>query len=183
MGSKADDHQRDESPLSMSWSVGRIAAVVAMLAIIGFWAWVFSGAPAKQNPDYLDDREYATALEARCQQLRDDIGELPSATELPDRSERADVLDQANALVGDFIDDVAADAPTTGSAAKAMDGWLADWRTYLGDRERYVERLRADEGDRFYVSKSPLGDTVDETIEVFADVNRIEACATPGDVG
>ena len=183
MGSDADEHHADESPLSMTWSVGRIAAVVAMLAIIGFWAWVFSGAPAKANPDYLDDRDYAAALEARCQELRDDIAELPSATELPDRTERAAVLDQANALVAGFIDDVAAEAPTEGSAATAIDGWLGDWRTYLGDRERYVERLRADEGDRFYVSKSPLGDTVDETIEVFADVNRIEACATPGDVG
>ncbi|MEZ5180700.1 MAG: hypothetical protein R2702_02315 [Acidimicrobiales bacterium] len=112
MGSDADEHHADESPLSMTWSVGRIAAVVAMLAIIGFWAWVFSGAPAKANPDYLDDRDYAAALEARCQELRDDIAELPSATELPDRTERAAVLDQANALVAGFIDDVAAEAPT-----------------------------------------------------------------------
>lgn len=173
----------DEGPLSMRWTAGRVLAVVAMLSIALFWAWVFSGAPAKANPDYLTDRDYATALEARCQQLRDDLGELPQAPELPDRQERAAVLVQANELVAGFIDDVAADAPTSGNAGTAMEGWLDDWRTYLQNREDYAVRLQQGEGDRFYVDESPLGDTVDRTIEVFADINKIPACATPGDVG
>ena len=197
MGSDADDRGaaaareetappadlEGEAPLAMTWTTGRVAAVVAILAIALFWAWVFSGAPAKQNPDYLDDRTYAAALEARCTELRTDIGELPRASETPERLDRAEVIDQANAMIGEFIDDVSAAAPTTGEAGTAMEGWLADWRTYLADREDYVDRLRNDEGDRFYVDESPLGDTVDRTIEVFADINRIPDCATPGDVG
>lgn len=182
MGSDTDEVRGDEGPLSMTWSPGRVLAVVAMLAIVLFWAWVFSGAPAKENPDYLE-RDYAATVEARCQQLRDDLDELPSAVELPDRIERAEVLDEANVLVDEFLDDLEADAPSDGPDATAMEGWLADWRTYLGDREAYAEQLRADEGDRFTVTESPLGDTVDRTIEVFADVNQIPACATPGDVG
>ncbi|MCB1038121.1 MAG: hypothetical protein R2701_05735 [Acidimicrobiales bacterium] len=177
------DDTPDGEPLAMTWSVGRVAAVVTLLAMIAFWAWVFSGAPKRSNPDYLHDREYASALEDRCQQLRDDLDTLPAAPELPDRDERADVLVQANAMVGDFIDDVAAAAPTEGSAGTAMEGWLADWRTYLADREAYVEQLRTTTDDRFYVTKSPLGRQVDETIEVFAEINGIPTCATPGDVG
>ena len=76
MGSDVDEATTEgaapaEAPLSMSWTPGRVAAVVAILAMVGFWAWVFSGAPAKQNPDYLQDRAYAEALEAFGRNLLD----------------------------------------------------------------------------------------------------------------
>jgi hypothetical protein len=173
----------DEGPLAMTWSVGRVAAVVAVLAIVVFWAWVFSGAPKKDNPDLLDDRAYAAQLEERCQQLRDDLQALPSAVDLDDVTQRVAVLDDANAVVDAFLDDLEASAPTEGPDATAVEGWLGDWRTYLANREDYANRLLEDDGARLLLDESPLGDPVDKTIEVFADVNAIPACATPGDVG
>lgn len=167
----------------MTWSVGRVAAVVAGLAIVVFWAWVFSGAPKKDNPDLLSDRTYAAQLEERCQQLRDELDDLPSAIGLDDVGQRVAVLDDANVVVGRFIDDVAAAPPSDQADANAIEGWLGDWRTYLANREDYAERLLDDEGARLLLDESPLGDPVDKTIEVFADVNAIPACATPGDVG
>lgn len=165
------------------WTIGRIAAVMVGLAIALFWIWIFSGAPAKDNPDELDDPAYVAELEARCQQLRDDIGELPLPTETPTPAERAAVIDEANDLIAAFIDDVRAGAPTSGDDQVSMEGWLADWDTYLADREDYVERLATDPEARLLVDESPLGDSVDKTIEIFAQVNRIPDCATPGDAG
>jgi hypothetical protein len=173
----------DEEPLAMTWSIGRISAVVAGLAIVVFWAWVFSGAPKKDNPDLLSDRTYAAQLEDRCQQLRDELDDLPSAIDLDDVGQRVAVLDDANLVVGRFIDDVAATPPSDEADANAIEGWLGDWRTYLANREDYAERLLDDESARLLLDESPLGDPVDKTIEVFADVNAIPACATPGDVG
>jgi hypothetical protein len=63
-----------------------------------------------------------------------------------------------------------------------MEGWLADWRIYLIDREDYAERLATDPEARLLLDESQLGDPVDKTIEIFAQVNGISDCATPGDL-
>lgn len=179
---KTSETERDE-PLAMRWSPGRVAGVAAMLVMVGFWAWIFAGGPRSTNPDRLDDRAFVERSEARCQQLRDDLDELPNAATITDPTERAEVLDDANVLVTGLVDDLEADAPTEGDDAKSVRGWIADWRTYVDDREAYADELRTDPDARFVVSESPLGDGVDKTIEIFVQVNDMRACATPGDVG
>lgn len=172
-----------EGPYRMGFTWPRGLAICAVVAMVIFWVWIFSGAPKRTNADYLEDRTYAAQLEDRCQELRDQLDELPNAADMSTQAQRADVLDQANALVGQFIDDVEADAPESGDAAISMKGWIADWRTYLGDREDYAERLRTQENAQLLISRSKLGDSVDKTIQVFTQVNDIPACDTPGDVG
>ena len=93
------------------------------------------------------------------------------------------VIVEANALVAAFVEDLEADAPTEGDDGTSMAGWIGDWRTYVADREDYVVRLREDPEARFLVDETDFGDSVDKTIEIFADVNGIPDCATPGDVG
>ena len=168
--------------MGMTWSVGRVLIVVAVLGMVAFWAWIFSGAPARYNADYLD-RAYAAELEQRCEQLRDELATYPNAIDAVDQDERADILDDTNPVVAAFIDDLDAGAPTSGDAATSMEGWIADWRTYLANREDYADRLRTEENAQLLLDRSPLGDSVDKTIQVFAQVNEIEACETPGDVG
>jgi hypothetical protein len=175
-GDELDDDRR-------GWTPARIAAVVVGLAIALFWIWIFSGAPAKDNPDQLDDPSYVSALEARCVDLRADIAELPLPEETPTAPERAAVIAEANALIATFIDDVEADAPTEGDDAISMAGWLTDWKLYLANREDYVERLNEDASARLLLDESELGDSVDKTIQIFAEINRIPDCATPGDAG
>ncbi len=174
-----------DEPLAMRWSIGRVLAVLVSAGLVVFWIWIFSGAPARPNPDRLDDRAYVARAEARCQQLLDDLGELPGPGEFDSAEHRADVLDEANALVTQMVDDLEADAPTTGDDAVRTGGWIADWRTYLADRADYAERLRRDPDSKLLISvNAELQDPVDKTIQIFADdVNEMPACATPGDVG
>jgi hypothetical protein len=180
---KPSSPNEEDGPYRMGLTWGRGLAIGAVVLMVIFWVWIFSGAPKKTNPDYLDDRAYAASLEDRCQALRDDLDDLPNAADLDTQAERADVLDDANVLVAGFIDDIEAEAPTTGDAARSMDGWIADWKTYLADREDYAQRLRTEEDAQLLVSRSKLGDSVDKTIQVFTQVNDIPACDTPGDVG
>jgi hypothetical protein len=180
---KAPAPGEEDGPYRMGFTWGRGLAIAAVIAMVIFWIWIFSGAPKRDNPDYLQDRSYAEALEDRCQGLRDELDELPNAADLGSQAERADVLDDANVMVASFIDDIEADAPTTGDAAVTMEGWIADWRTYLADREDYAQRLRTEENAQLLLSESKLGDSVDKTIQVFTQVNMIPACDTPGDVG
>jgi hypothetical protein len=174
-----------DEPMAMRWSVGRVAAIVVSLSLVAFWLWIFSGAPARPNPDRLDDRAFVARSEVRCQQLLDDLAELPGPADFDSASMRAEVLDEANALVSEMVDDLEADAPTTGDDAVRTAGWIGDWRTYVADREDYAERLREDPGAKLLISiNTELQDPVDKTIQVFADdVNEMPACATPGDVG
>lgn len=164
--------------------VGRAAAVVLIVGTVVFWVWIFSGAPKRANPDRLDDRAFVERTHERCRELRRDLDRLPDARAAESAAERATVLDRANVLVGAMVEEIEADRPTTGEDAQRLRGWLADWRTYVGDREAYAAALRRDPGARMTLSENAaLSDGVDKTIEVFSDVNDMPDCATPGDVG
>lgn len=173
----------DEAPYTKGFTWGRGLAIVAVVTMIIFWIWIFSGGPAKSNPDRLKDRAYASELEDQCQALRDDIAKLPNAAELTTPDERADVLEKANELVEDFIDELEAGAPPTGDASVSVGGWIRDWKKYLANREDYAERLRTEPNAQLLLDRSDLGDSVDKTIQIFSQVNQIPACSTPGDVG
>ena len=163
---------------------GRVAAVMVIVATVMFWVWIFSGAPKRSNPDRLSDRAFVERSHRRCQELRRELDGLPAARIAASASERADVLTRANVLVSAMVDELEADAPTTGDDDQRLRGWFGDWHTYLDDREAYVEALRSDPEARMTVTEnSELSDGVDKTIEVFADVNDMPDCATPGDVG
>ena len=162
---------------------GRILALVAVIAMVMLWVAIFAGYFNKDNPDKLQDEAYVAQLEEQCQGLRDDLDTLPNAADTTSAAERADVLDDANVMVGDFIDELEAGAPTSGDAQISVEGWIRDWRTYLANREDFADRLRTDPGAQLLLDRSELGDSVDKTIQIFSQVNEIPACDTPGDVG
>ena len=173
-----------DQPLGMYWKLWRVLAVLAALAIALFWIWIFTGGPKKANPDRLDDRAYVSRTEDRCQQLLVDLNALPPAQDSKTATARADVLDQANGMVSKMVGTIEADAPRTGDDGKSLRLWFADWHTYLQDREDFADRLRTNPDAKFLLSENAeLKDSVDKTIEVFADVNDMPDCATPGDVG
>ena len=179
---RAPQREEDE-PLAMTWTVGRVAGVVVMVIMIGFWAWIFTGGPKQANPDRLDDRAFVDRTEQRCVGLLAGLKTLPNAADIHTAADRADVLDQATAKVAAMVKATEADAPRRGGDAKSLQGWFKDWHAYLGDRRDFARRLRKDPKAQFYVSESALKDTVDTTIETFSDVNDMPDCATPGDVG
>lgn len=179
----ADEAETDSEPMAMRWTIGRVLGVTVMVAIAAFWAVVFSGLPRRENPDWLDDRAFVTRTEERCLDLLADLKRLPNGAFITDHRERADVLDRATDRVEEMVDAIEADAPTTGDDHTSVSGWIADWRTYIENRRDYADRLREDPEARLLLDQSLGGDSVDKPIEIFAQVNEIPNCATPGDVG
>lgn len=172
-----------EEPLSMSDKALRVVGVTIILVMALFWIWVLSGAPRKQNPDRLDDREWAAYADERCERLRRDIARLPNALDASTAEARADTLDEANELVGEMLDDLEATKPTSGDDARRLEGWLRDWRLHEQDRIAYADILRRDPKAQLGVTEHPdFNDPIDEVIRVFADVNDMQACRVPGDV-
>lgn len=183
MAAPSVDPEHVERARSLRFRIGRVAVVVAVIVVVGFWAWVFTGGPTKANPDRVHDRAFIARTAKRCDTLRDRLGKLPNAASIKLAAKRADVLDQANLQVARTVAAIEKDAPRRGDDSTVVEGWIGDWKRYLQDRRNYAKRLRVDPTAQFVVSESPLKAGVDDTIETFADVNDMPQCATPGDVG
>jgi hypothetical protein len=90
------------------------------------------------------------------------------------------VLEDANRVFARMVDDLADLAPP-GDDGRIVGLWIDDWRTYLGDRREFAERLRVDPDARLLVTPAPGGRHITERIDDFAADNRIPACSTPLD--
>ena len=79
-----------------------------------------------------------------------------------------------------MVDDLEAIAPA-GEDGEIVAEWIADWRTYLGDREAYADALRRDPEAQLLVTAKDR-EQITEYIDAFAADNHMTACATPIDV-
>ena len=168
-------------PGRWGWSPGRVLGLLVVLAMAAFWAWAFIWSP-RGHPDRLDDPAYAEASELRCADARSLIDEVPAAADAVDPADRAAQLAQTNAILVAMVADLRATAP----AADTPDGdlvakWLADWDTYLADRDRYMQRL-SEGTDTIFEVTARDGDQITALLDLFADVNGMASCQSPGDV-
>lgn len=167
----------------MRWTRGRIAATVAVAAMVAMWGYVLYLAfgPGRQPPpDRLDDPAFAREAELVCAAALDDVAVLPRASQAGSARERAQIVDRANDRFAEMLDELQPLTPA-GEDGEIVSAWLADWRTYLGDREAYAEALRSDPDARLFVTAKDR-DQITEFIDAFAADNRMPACGTPIDV-
>jgi hypothetical protein len=170
------------------WRPVRVLLGLVVVALVAMWVYVIYLAvgPGRQPPiDRLDDPAFAEAAEPRCAEALEVTGELPVANATPDAGDRADVIDQANLAFASMLDDLddRVDLAPSGDQRERATAWLADWRTYLSDRQQYADALRADPDARLLVSeKEGEGRQVTGWIDEFAKANRMPSCVTPGDV-
>lgn len=183
---RAPADQFDDEP-RRRWGPVRIVLAVVVVLLVSMWAYVLFLAfgPGRQPPiDRLDDPAFAEAGEARCAEALSDVEDLPVASESSSAAERAEVVAAANAVFADMLDDLdgMVDLAPAGDQRRRATEWLADWRTYLGDREAYADALRSDPGARLLVSEKPgEGRQITGWIDEFALANRMDSCVTPTD--
>jgi hypothetical protein len=161
----------------------RVVLAVAIAAMVAMWAYILYLAigPGRQPPvDRLEDPTFAPAAQERCSAALDQVALLPEAAETPTAGERAEVIEEANALFEAMLADLLALAPP-GEEGEVVAAWVADWRTYLGDRQAYADALRDDPRASFLVSAKD-NEQVTEFIDGFAADNQMPACGTPLDV-
>ena len=161
----------------------RLLIGVAVAGMVAMWVYVLYLAigPGRQDPpDKLGDATFAIAAQERCEEALDVVRQLPLASETRSADVRAEVVDDANASFAAMLDDLAAIVPS-GEDGEIVEDWLADWRTYLDDRERYAEALHEDPSSRLLVSPKQ-GQHITEYIDAFAQDNHMPACSTPLDV-
>jgi hypothetical protein len=154
--------------------------VLFLLASAAMWTYGLWG-PRQDPPGTLDDPSFGRAAEPVCAAVIAQIDALPPAHRTTDHVERAAVVTQANALLTDQLDELGVLAPTSGEDARRVRDWLADWDTYLADRQDYAARLGED-ADARMLETVKGGDHISQALEFFAQINAMASCAPPGDV-
>lgn len=160
----------------------RVLGVVAMVAIALFWIWIFSGAPARQNPDRIQDRAWVERAEATCAATKTRIAERTAPAGRQDQAARADAIDASTEDLRVMLDELRSPLPDGEGDREVVGPWLADWDRLLGDRTTYADAVRVDPDARFLTTEK-FNDPLDRVIEIFADVNDMPSCGPAGDVG
>jgi hypothetical protein len=171
--------QPDDNPRRRRVVRLTLGAVVLMLVAVWGYALYQGNQPL---PDRMDDAQVAMQAEQICSVAVATNKALPPAYEAKSADERADVLDQSDVTLTAMVDQLDALKPTTARDIGMWTKWVADWRTYLGDRARFIAGLRVDPNTRFNVTMKDK-DQVTEPIDRFSRSNQMLSCATPQDLG
>jgi len=163
---------------------GFVLTALVVTALVGAWVYVLLIYDPGLMIDELGDRSFPTAAEEICAATRSQLDALPPANLAPGPAERADTVEVSNRLLLEMVDELRPLTPAGPDAVRAgVQEWLDDWVTYIGDRQQYVDNLRQDEAARFLEStKGAPNRGITRAINGFAEVNRMESCATPGDL-
>jgi hypothetical protein len=179
-----DTTDATEGPtLTRSQVVARVAGTVFAVGVFSMWLYAFFIYDPGLKIDELADRTFPTAAEGICAVTAARLEALPPAYRAVDAAERADVVDQANVELRSMVQELRAVVPTAqGQVTTGISEWLDDWEVYIGDRQVYADGLRADDDTRF-TETVKANRQISRAIDGFAEVNRMESCTTPGDVG
>jgi hypothetical protein len=173
----------DPQPLSVGRRLGRLLAIIVAVGLAALWVYALWGPVQRTAQGELDADTFPAAAEPICAAAMLRIDDLPKAFESTENEARARAIEAANADLAQMLDQLDAIAPsaTDGDDGRMVDEWLADWRTYLGDRANYAERLATDPDARMLVTEKDSRQ-ISEPIDYFARVNDMPNCGTAGDV-
>jgi len=169
-------------------SIWRVPLMMIVVAFAAFWVWALFFA-SKEAVNKIGDREWARRAEGICAaadaerveliDLREIARDGPaSAAEL---AERADIVDRATDIVENMLGEVEAVIPDDDKGAAIVPLWIADYRTYIGNRRTFTTRLRQGRNDPF-TETAVEGIPISERLEQFAGDNEMPSCAPPQDL-
>ena len=169
------------SPTRRRITTGIVVSVTAV--IFGLWIYAFFFYDPGLMIDELADRTFPTEAEKVCAAAESRLEQLPPANLAGSAAERAGTVEQANVILQGMVDQLRPLVPQgEGKVTSGVDEWVSDWETYLDDRAEYADGLRVDPDTRFQETRK-ANRQISRAIDAFAQVNRMESCMTPGDVG
>jgi hypothetical protein len=159
------------------------AAAVFTVVTFGLYIYAFFFYDPGLLIDELADRTFPNAAEKVCAASQARLEKLPLSTSSRTAAERAVVVEQANTILRDMVDQLRPLVPQgQGKVTTGVGEWVSDWSAYVDDREAYAAGLRKDPETRF-VERRKGNRQISLAIDSFAEVNRMDSCKTPGDVG
>jgi len=174
----------DRADRGRPWA--RVLFLIGFTLFAAFWIWALFFA-SKEAVNRVGDREWAARAEAICVESAEARYELADLTVIdvddPTAIERrAELVDRSTDILAVMLDDLVAVAPTDEKGQAIVPMWEAEYRTYLGDRRAYADRLRSTgEYSEFYETAVD-GLPISERLATFAGDNDMSACAPPADL-
>jgi hypothetical protein len=167
------------------FAAARTTKIVVSLLIAAMWFYAFVLAP-RESFNNVADAEWSARSEQTCLTARGAITALAEVRRIDvnDPAElrrKADIIDEATEALEKAVDAIAADPPTTEKGRALAPMWIADYRTYIGDRRAYAEILRAGRISEFSESQVE-GVPISERLAKFARENRMKSCQPPRDL-
>ena len=150
--------------------------------IVAMWAFVYIWAAVQRPVDRLDSPAFAEQAERVCAATTAKLDALPPASESQTHQQRAAVVVETDTDLRAMLAELGAIAPKQGNDSRVVHDWLADYGTYVHNRETYAIRLASDPKARFYESEKNPGEQISLPIDDMATANKMPDCVTPGDL-
>ena len=179
---RLDDDLDEQRARSLGVRVGLGVLIVLFAA---FWTWALFFA-SKESVNRIDDRAWAERAEQICRAANEQRLELADFRLITDGGpelirERAVIVERSTDIIVQMLDDVVAVDPTDQKGSQIVPLWEAEYRTYIEDRYRYADQLRAS-GENLAFYETANGIPISERIETFAVDNEMPSCAPPRDL-
>ena len=163
----------------------RIGLGTLIVLFVTFWTWALFFA-SKEAVNRIDDRAWAERAEQICRSAEEQRLQLADFRLITDGGpelirERAQIVERSTDIIVQMLDDVVAVQPSDRKGRQIVPLWEADYRTYIQDRYRYADQLRAS-GENLAFYETADGIPISERIETFAGDNEMPACAPPRDL-
>ncbi|MSW31792.1 MAG: hypothetical protein F2947_10400 [Actinobacteria bacterium] len=172
----------ESEPMSFRARTARILALLAVFVILFLWGWALFFPPSTKAPGTLQDRTFPEAADQVCTTAAGELALLPKSYQTTDPVSRSEVVAKSDVILNRMLDNLKTIAPPADTHdGKNISEWLADWRSFVGNRESYAEALLVNPKARFYVSLKDKGQ-VTRPIDFFATFNKMYNCVTPDDI-
>ncbi|MEZ5216730.1 MAG: DoxX family protein [Ilumatobacteraceae bacterium] len=160
-----------------------LGLVIALMLVMWVYALFFA---SKEKINRVSDRDWAERSEQICADARLELYGLADYRKLDEvggdaLAQRADIVEQANTILRQMVVDVGNVAYSSDKAGRVIPLWLADWNTYLDDRDAYVAQLRTGDGGGFAETMVD-GSPISKFITDFAVDNSMKSCQDPLDL-
>lgn len=156
-------------------------AIAVALASGALWVGAILLGGNYKPAGYLTDRSFPKAAERICAKAVADLKKFPPAYEAKSPADRADVIDETTARLQKMLDDLRAKVPADADA-KWINRWLDDWELHIADRADFAKRLREGGRKEEFLETVKYGTQISKSLDNYATINKMESCATPGDV-
>jgi len=172
----------ESEPMSFRARTARILALLAVLVIVFLWGWALFFPPSTKAPGILKDQTFPEAADQICTTAAGELALLPKSYQTTDPISRSEVVTKTDVILNAMLDNLKTIAPPADTSdGKNISEWLADWRSFVGDRAAYADALLVNPKARFYVSLKDKGQ-VTRPIDFFATFNKMYNCVTPDDI-
>jgi hypothetical protein len=144
------------APRSRSMRRWLIVAALVLVALVWAWAIAYSVTAGGRSPERLTDAE-ARAVANACRDAQRSLEKLPQAGVHASFADKADRIDQEDAILAAMVERFQAVHPMGKDPAAALDGWWRDWSKLIAARQSYASDLRTQGADARFVEPATSG--------------------------